>query len=277
MSLEREIEGLPVVAVYIACCPNGDMVVAREYGNAFILDSDGKSKAILESTETEHNKQLNSIAGVAVSPLGYILILGGKVVWVFDLQGKYLHCFDTLTPDDDPNTDVGLACIAVDREGQVLVGDNRDIITIHTYPEGKVTRKVKCIIGFDPSIVVNSKNQILLHVLPSISVGSEVVAIDYSGNEAFSFTPRIDDENVTDYGAWPFGIVCDEKDYIYISMRVTGIGYTGHIHKYSPTGGFLQCIAQGLYWLFDLSFSPDGSLMVANAESILKYTRKKKL
>ena len=37
----------------------------------------------------------------------------------------------------DRNTGVNLACIAVDREGQVLVGDSRrDIITVHSCPDG---------------------------------------------------------------------------------------------------------------------------------------------
>ena len=136
-----------------------------------------------------------------------------------------------------------------------------------------VLRKVKCKIGTYSNMVVNSRNQILLHVLPSSSVYSKIVAIDYSGNEVFSFTPWID-EDVTRKGVWSGGIVCDDEDYIYIAMCVAGRENTGHIHKYSPTGGFLQCIAQGLYWPFDLSFSPDGSLMIANANSVLKYIRK---
>ena len=273
LSLEREIEGLPVDALCIACCPNEDMVVTNIH-DVFILDSNGKSKAKLESMETEPNKQMEVITGVAVSPLGYILIVGMKGVWVFNLQGKYLHCFDTLTPDDDPNTRVELECIAADREGQVLVGVyERDIITIHTCPKGKVIRKVKCIIGCDTSMVVNSKNQILLHFRLSDSMYSKVVAIDYSGNEVFSFTPRID-EDVTGNGVWPGGILCDDEDNIYIAMSEALSENTGHIHKYSPTGGFLQCIAQGFYRPWDLSFSPDGSLMIANDKSILKFTRK---
>ena len=273
LSLEREIKGLPVDAWYIACCPNGDMVVAGS-NDVFILDSNGKSIANLKSTENEPAKHMNSIRVVFVSPLGFILIAVSEGVWVFDLRGKYLHCFDTLTPDDDPNTALHLSCIAVDKEGQVLVGDGwRDIITIHTCPDGKVVRKITCTIGNYSSMVVNSKNQILLHSSQSDSVYSKVVAIDYSGNEVFSFTPK-KDEDVAGEKVWPCGIVCDEKDNVYIAMSTSASHNTGHIHKYSPTGAFLQCISRGLYKPYDLSFSSDGSLMVANIKSILKYTRK---
>ena len=257
----------------IACCPNGDVVVHGFYFHLYILDSEGNNKMSFASTGKDPNKCY--VAAVAVSPLGYILLVNNfKWVFVFDLDYKYLHCFDTLTPDDNPNTGVDLWCITVDKSGQVLVGDRwRDIITIHSCPDGKVVSKVKCTLG-RPSMVVNSKNQILFHTLPSFpSEYSKVVAIDYLGNEVFSFTPRID-KDVPGEHVWQGGIVCDEEDYIYIVMKVSGTENTGHIHKYSPTGGFVQCIAQGLYSPYDLSFSPDGSLAVANNNTILQYSRK---
>ena len=256
----------------IACCPNGDMVVGGDY--LYILDRKGEYKMSLTLTETDANKRIGYVKDIAGSPEGYIVLVGDtEWVWVFGLDYKYLHCFNTLTPDDGPNTAVNLACIAVDREGQVLVGDTMGIITIHSCPDGKMVRKIKCTICGLPSMVVNSKNQILLHFRPSDSVYSKVVAIDYSGNEVFSFTLRIDGD-VRGEGVWPGGIVCDEKDYIYIAMRVAASYTIGYIHKYSPTGGFLQCITQGLGTPRDLSFSPDASLMIANVKSILKYSIK---
>ena len=260
------------VALRIACCPNGDMVVSGDHPGVDILDSEGEEIMCLTSTE---RFQQTGYVNIAVSPLGYILLIdhvdSTKSVWVFGLNYKYICCFDTLTSDND----VKLGCVAVDKEGQVLVGDTeRKIITIHTCPDGRVARKIKCEIGYYPSMVVNSKNQILLHFLPSYySVYSKVAAIDYSGNEVFSFTPKID-EDVTGEMVRPGGIVCDEKDNIYTTMSVYGKKNTGHIHKYSPTGAFLQCIDYGLYNPSDLSFSFDGSLMIANWKSIVKYTRK---
>ncbi|XP_072014360.1 uncharacterized protein [Amphiura filiformis] len=267
-SLEREIKP-PHRAHRIACSPhNGDLVT---YGRnrINIHDSDGKYKMSFTPTEQDSNKPIRVI-DICVSPQGDILVVGAKskFIHVFDKQGKYLHCFNTLTQGEDENTH----SIAMDREGNVLVGDStRDIITIHTYPDGSVVKKIKCSIAIDRSMVVNNKNQILIHSDTSGSVYSKVAAIDYLGNEVFSFTPKID-EDVTGTVVWPHGIVCDDEDNIYVAMMVSMEENTGHIHAYSPTGTFLQCIAKGLYNPRDLSMTPDGSLVLANQTTILIYS-----
>ena len=77
------------------------------------------------------------------------------------------------------------------------------------------------------------------------------------------------DENVTNRWVLPQGIVCDAYDNIYVAMRLLGENNTGHIHKYSSTGEFLGCIVKGLYSLQDMEITTDGSLIVANWNSIL--------
>ena len=86
----------------IACCPNGDVVVYGGSGcRSYILDSEGKYKRSLASTERDVNKRIGYIRDIAASSEGYILLVNGpKWVCVFGLDYKYLHCFDTLTPDD---------------------------------------------------------------------------------------------------------------------------------------------------------------------------------
>ncbi|XP_072023257.1 uncharacterized protein, partial [Amphiura filiformis] len=229
-----------------------------------IHDSDGKYKMSFMPTDQDSNQPI-CVTDICVSPQGDILVVGYgcKFIHVFDKQGKYFHCFNTLAQGEDENTHVDLQCIAIDREGNVLVGDRaRDIITIHTYPDGRVVKEIKCSIAIDRSMVVNNKNQILTHSDTSGSVYSRVVAIDYSGNEVFSFTPKID-EDVTGRVVWSRGIECDDEDNIYVAMMVSNRNNTGHIHAYSPTGTFLQCIAKGLYYPWDLSMTPDGSLVLA--------------
>ncbi|XP_072023208.1 uncharacterized protein [Amphiura filiformis] len=276
-SLEREIKP-PQCAECIACSPHNGDLVTYGYRNKKIdiHDSDGKYKMSFTPTEQDSNKPI-CVIDICVSPQGDILVVGdeSKFIHVFDKQGKYLHCFKTLTKGEDENTDVRLECIAIDREGNVLVGDRkRDSITIHTYPDGRVVKKIKCSIGYNPRMVVNSKNQILIHSRPSGSMyRRRVVAIDNSGNEVFSFTPKID-EDVTGRKVWPRGIVCDDEDNIYVAMMVLDVVYTGHIHAYSPTGTFLQCIAKGLYYPRNLSMTPDGSLVLANCTTIQIYSLK---
>ncbi|XP_072032541.1 uncharacterized protein [Amphiura filiformis] len=277
-SLEREIKDGHVFRVIqdIAFNPlNGDLVAADSTfmgeSKIHILDSDGKYKQ--SCTVTGRVGELGVIDTCA-SQNGNVLVIGpgSKSIHVFDAQGKYLHDFNTLTQDEDPDTPVRLQCMSADREGQVLVGDNlRDVITIHTCPDDRVVKKIKCSLGRGASVVVNGKNQILIHYDPTDSLYTKVQAIDYSGNELFHFIPRFD-EDIAGNRVWSGGIVCDDDNNIYIALRVSYTGNTGHIHVYSPTGTFIKCIERGLFCPQGLSTTPDGSLAVANHESILLYS-----
>ncbi|XP_072051009.1 uncharacterized protein [Amphiura filiformis] len=193
-SLEREIhpehQGEQLLCCHTAYCPNGDMVMASKR-QLSLLDGDGKCKMPLVSTETDFDRKMNGVYDICVSPLGYIFVVSYSCgyVHVFTIEGNYLHCF---TPDENIDPSFKDKCLAIDREGQVLVGDSlRDIITIHTCLDGRVVNKIKCPIGYGASMVVNSKNQILIHSRPSGSVYSKVSAVDNTGN-GFSFTPTIE-------------------------------------------------------------------------------------
>ncbi|XP_072021684.1 uncharacterized protein [Amphiura filiformis] len=284
-SLEREIhpehQGKQLGCCHIACCPNGDMVMA-DWDKLYLLDGDGKCKIQLSSTETDYDRKMNGVYNICVSPLGYICIsYSCRYVHVFTAEGKYNHCF-TLAGVSYPSFKTKY--LAIDREGQLLVGDwKKDIISIHKWPGGRVLGRVdnggeiKYSIGYNASMVVNRKNQILIHSRTSHnSVYSKVEAIDYSGNKVFRFTPKID-ENLTDMVVVSHGIVCDDNDNIYVAMSIgvddcRTVFNTGHIHQYSPTGTFLQCLSRGLHSPLDLSMAPDGSLLVADEKSILRYS-----
>ncbi|XP_072024513.1 uncharacterized protein [Amphiura filiformis] len=276
-SLQREIQPAHHKYHRIACCPNGDMVTSYK-DELCLFDCDGKFKMQLISTETDSDMKIGFVCNICVSSKGYIFVVSDscRFVHVFTTEGNYNHCF---TPGDDSNTSVKWKCLAIDREGHLLVGDSeRGIITSHACPDGvqegwsRVVKKINCSLGYYPSMVVNSKNQILIHSHPALdSVYSRVVAIDYSGNEVFTFTPEFDDD-LTGRKVIPYGIGCNDSNNIYVAMDPGMLVYNrGHIHRYSPTGVFLQCIAKGLYNPCDLSMTPDGSLMVANGKSILKY------
>ncbi|XP_072051421.1 mitogen-activated protein kinase kinase kinase 12-like [Amphiura filiformis] len=276
-SLEREIhpehQGKQLGCCHITCCPNGDIVMAA-WEKLYLLDGDGEYKMQLISTGTDPDRKMGRyVEDMCVSPLGYIFVVSDccRFVHVFTTEGKYLHCF---IPDE--NSKFFRKCLAIDREGQVLVG-SKDIITVHMCPDGRVVNKIKYSFGYLPSMVINSKNQILIHSRPSGSVyRRRVVAIDYSGKEVFSFTPKID-EDVAVRESVSHGIVCDDNDNIYIPIRKQNqvLCNTCHIDIYSPTGKFLQCIVRGLtYNPLDLSMTPDRALVVANETSILKYSLK---
>ncbi|XP_072024604.1 uncharacterized protein [Amphiura filiformis] len=294
-SLDKEIhpryQGKLLLSQKVACCPNGDMVVSVGVW-LYLCDSDGKSKTKLKLPDVDAD--LNTIHFVCVSSLGHICVLldWGVFVYVFDEDGKYLHRFSTFTPQDDftiyHNRNI-IRCMTTDGDGNVLVGScERKKITIHSCHDGEVVSTIEWVpaIGFQPRMTVNSKKQILIQFVPLAQplFGSQltrcrVAAIDYTGKEMFRFKPRMQqyegDTNGTDRSP-PRGIVCDDEDNIYIAMDpgIFGVYNEGHIHKYSSTGTFLQCIAKGLHNPCDLSMTRDGSLVVANIKSILIFKLK---
>ena len=286
-----------LLAWHIACLPGTELLATAGSMMPYIIDSttDAKSKALpLKTTEKEPEKQIHSVNALVSAPNNteeskpnkkYVFVLDNKrfvKVFHFDDEPekiKYLHCFSTLKPDEDQNTKVNLWCAAIDRNGQLLVSDwSRELITIHSCPDGELVAKVKCPFIRQVSMAVNSKNQILQHFRPADSKFSMVAAIDYLGNEVFSFSPTID-ESFTHEGVEPCGIECDQDDNIYIAMCVQRTSKTqgqtdrtGHIHAYSPTGGFLKCIAKDRYFR-DLSMTSQGEQLLAAAcsQSILLY------
>ena len=256
-------------------------MVIGTYKSLHIIDSKGKWKSMLTvPDEADPEKQLGDIWDIAVSSEGYILVLDStkyvkKYVKVFTNEGKYHSCFSTLTANDDPGTRVSLRFITIDKEGRVLVGDRfRGIITLHSCPDGEIvnTMKYEWNPTYKGSISVNSKEQILHHFTPTGELGSRVEAIDYTGDEVFSFLPQIE-KNITDRKVCPGGIVCDTHDNIYVAMCSTLKDRTGHVHKHSLTGEFMECIVDGLHHPLGLSITTDNSsLVIANDNSVLVYS-----
>ena len=270
--IRPQYQGRPVnVVKKIACCPNGDMVIAELHlYRVYLLGWDGKCKVQLNSPEADKQKQIGLCYGIVVST-AYILILDNtKFIKVFQQDGRYYSCFSNGYDN---------RLIAINGDQRVLLADlNNNTMTFHTCPDGRLIKTIKYDVGpvvLYGSIVVNSRNQILHHFLPRDSVYSKVVATDYSGRQVFAFTPRID-EDLTGRKVWPRGIACDTYDNIYIVMCVED-GFivrlhTGHLHKYSATGAFLGCLAKGLSDPWDLSITHDNtSLVIANWDAILIF------
>ncbi|XP_072043239.1 uncharacterized protein [Amphiura filiformis] len=275
---KREIQlGQPVMARRIALHPNGNMVVSY-MKQVHLLDGDGKYKMSLTSPETA-GPWSDYIIAVCISPQGnvYIIQRHSHIVRVFSESGTYLHSFSILTEGADPSTAVYPLCAVIDRDGNLLVSDSeRGVITIHACPGGEITSHIKLKVQDTTYVmkgIVNSKKQILWYCTPIGSVYSKVVAIDYSGNELYSFTPKIE-EDPDEACVYPGGMVCDSYDNVFIALHVWDRANTGHIHKYSSTdGAFLECTDKRLYRPCDLSMTLDGSsIAVANLTSILIYS-----
>ncbi len=229
-------------------------------GQLYIIGPNGQLKMQLIVPEGDKNKRIGTVWSTAVSSQGHVLVADDtRYVKIFDSTGKYLHSLNTSSSD-----------IAIDKKGHILVGD-----MIYTCPDGKLINTLNCY--GERHMAVNSRNQILFNYFATNSAYDKVVVIDYSGREVFTFIPSID-EDVDGNLVIIRGIKCDVEDNIYLAMSVRRnyevIVGTGHIHRYTPTGKFVRCIAAGLGNPSDIAMSFDGSLVVANYDSILVYNLK---
>ncbi|XP_072043654.1 uncharacterized protein [Amphiura filiformis] len=268
----------------VQCCPNGNMLVG-DANQLYMLNSDGKYMIQLTSPEAEKDKQIGIVQDIAVSLQGYIVVICrfSRFVHVFNSDGTHLHCFSILATEEDHNAEVNPRCVAIDREGNVLVGDvKRKLITIHTCPEGKLVKRIQCCIaGLQVGMTINSKNQIVYSCsCESPSLICKVVhVIDNSGNNILTFKPKIDEMSgdETDAGCiLIIHVACDSKDSIYVAMCIidrqdSPVPNTGHLHQYNPTYAYMRCIDKGIEEPWDLAIAPDGSLIIANDNSLLIY------
>ena len=284
-TLQRMIQlNKPLRADKIALHPNGDMMVAHTPHDAtsqlFLLDGDGKYTMELVSPDpVEGNHASRYIKGISISPQGHVYVgyTRDQRIQVFNQSGAFIRSFSTPNEGGNPSRVAFHANTTFDRNGNLLLVGNTEqgVITAHACPGGEIVGQIKYKKECRKStmkMAVNKKQQILCHYCPMESVHSKVVAIDSVGNEVFAFTPRID-EDVSGTWVYPGGIVCDSYDNIIIALLPYETRNRGHIHKYSSTGAFLECIAKRLHCPHDLSMTHDGSTMaVANYSSVLLYT-----
>ncbi len=252
----------PIRACRIACCLNKDLVIGGNLpGQLYILNPDGAYKMHLTTPQDDKKSQIGTVWSLAVTSLGDILVADdSRYMKVFNINGKYQHCFTTSQSSD----------IALDRLGNVVAGD-----TVYTYPEGKFKSTLNCY--GERHIAINSRDQIIFNYFSASSIYDKIVVMDFYGNEVLTFTPEVN-EDVTDKLVIVQGIKCDVHDNIYVAMSVRRnyevMPRTGHIHKYNPSGVFTRCIASGLQNPTDLALEQNGSLFVADFSSILVYSPK---
>ena len=273
-----EYHGKEIGAWKLALCPNGNLIIddnpsfRDSQSGPFLFGHIGHTpagkaacKAKLSSPKNEKGCK---VSGLCVTSQSHTMVLSNEGhVEVFDTKGEFLVNFPS--GDQAHKWDF----IMVDKHRYILLGDHKGVLSMHTYPDGRLMKQVGCKFtkGAGSSRVVNSKNQILHHFRPEESLSTKVEALDYSGRHVFNITPTID-EDVKGVALHPCGICCDSHDNIYIAIRVGLQSFTGHLHMYSPKGVFQQCIANGLYYPWDVCVSNDGSmLVVANNISLLVY------
>ena len=253
----------------VALCPNGEIVVVDTRSGtpcAYILSKLGVYKQTLMSPTSRPQGKLLNVEGVAITALGHIVVVDqSETVKLFNVEGKYLYSFTTISKEEN-NGMVDTACVAVDNENRVLVGDfRRQVVTIHDGTDGSLVQKLTLIIR--PCYLAVNRKQ---HIIITDWMSRTVEAVNYNGDVLYTFTTSMDGKE-----AQPRGIVCDKNDNIYIvvaeydkAIDNTKIN-SGRILKYNSKGQYLGSVVEGLYWPHGIALH-NGSFYVANSLSVTK-------
>ncbi|XP_038062536.1 E3 ubiquitin-protein ligase TRIM71-like [Patiria miniata] len=181
-------------------------------------------------------------------------------VKVFNSDNTLAYKFPTVPPSEVGKTTVDLWSVAVKNDGTIAVGDvARMVLTVHSPTDGELLHTIP--VKIKPySLAFDSNDRVIIS-----GFSSQTVDIA-GGNGATKRTikPTINGQPVKYCNG-----VCTDGSGIYVAMQ-NGAN-TGHIHHYDPQGGFLQCIAQGLYYPRGITFSSHGQLAVADYSSVKMY------
>ncbi|XP_072049255.1 uncharacterized protein [Amphiura filiformis] len=255
----------------IAPCHTGDIVITNLnlYTNSseiYYFTNDG----LYITTLLHNNDELVHPWDVAFTTQGQLVVTDqSKNVKMYDVNSNTMFSFSTLSPDEDPSTEVTTSGVAVTPMDDIIVGDSsRKVVTIHSKAGAWEPRKIT--VPINPVYVASNNRR---SILISDWTERKVIAMNFHGETLYN----IDDFKVEGHVSAPMGLACDIDCNVYIAVikynETTGkvIAGTGHIHQYDNKGTFIRCIAKGLYVPRGVALSNQGSLYVANETSILIY------
>ncbi|XP_038062856.1 E3 ubiquitin-protein ligase TRIM56-like [Patiria miniata] len=187
---------------------------------------------------------------------------GASHVKVFNSDNTLAYEFPTVPPSEVGKTAVDLWSVAVKNDGTIAVGDvARMVLTVHSPTDGELLHTIP--VKIKPySLAFDSNDQAIISDYTSQTVD----IAGGNGTTKRTIKPTINGQPVQ----YCFG-VCTDGSGIYVAMHNGDNTMTGHIHRYDPQGDFLQCIAQGLRSPWEITFTSDGQLAVADHFSVKIY------
>ncbi|XP_038062519.1 transcription intermediary factor 1-beta-like [Patiria miniata] len=199
------------------------------------------------------------IAAIHTSNRLVVVEFNTSNVKVFNSDSTMAYEFPTVPPSEVGKTKVDLRSVAVKSDGTIAVGDiGKMVLTEHSPTDGEILRIIQVKIKPLFLAVDNYDRFVISDRLQTVHVA------DSNGNSQHTIKPTINGKQVTQCNG-----ICTDSSGIYVAM-LHGVN-TGHIHHYDPQGGFLKCIAQGLYEPMGITLKSDGQLAVADHYSVKMY------
>ncbi|XP_038062537.1 tripartite motif-containing protein 2-like [Patiria miniata] len=231
-----------------------DEIAVTDYGNkrVVICSIDGNQKSTIPMQGCPR--------GIAAKRSDNRLVVveqSASQVKVFNSDNTLAYEFPTVPPSEVGKTAIGLHSVAVKNDGTIAVGDvARMVLTVHSPTDGELLHTIP--VKIKPYFLAFDSND---RAIISDNTSETVDIAGGNGTTKRTFKPTINGQPVCNcYG------VCTDSSGIYVAMS-NGLN-TGHIHHYDPQGGFLQCIAQGLYQPRGITFTSGGQLAVADWTSV---------
>ncbi len=234
--------------------------------------NESSGSQVITDQVVNNTKRIGKVVeDITTSSSGFLAVYDVRKVKIFHHEGTYQHNFNTSLETHPKSLRPGLKCVAIDKNGNVIVGDWKGgLLTIHNM-NGELmgTLQTKNMEYLSRICCMNRKRHILCCCDPLGAVYPEVTVLDYSGEQVGKFMPKI--ETTGDEEVKAMGLVVDAHDNIYVALCLLRgrfkLNNSGHIHKYSPSGVFIGCISKGLYSPCDLALTKD-VLTVADFESV---------
>ena len=161
-------------------------------------------------------------------------------------------------------------CVTADSSGLIYTGHNGygGNIKIFAASTGKFVKRISNDHMKDVRFIACTQNT-PRKLLATHDDGLKMY--DLEGKTLFHVNPSIGGTGGETAGkaARALGVTCDEDDNVYLAVSFIEDN-TGHIHKYSPTLVFQECIAQGLLQPQGMDYAK-GCLYVANSDSFLVF------
>ncbi|XP_038050325.1 E3 ubiquitin-protein ligase TRIM71-like [Patiria miniata] len=251
-------------------------ITATQPGEIAVADNRNK-RVVICSTEGHHNKEIplqKKPRAIEATPDDRLIVVDStKYVKVFDKDNKPAFHFPTVPQSEVENTEVDLQSVAVKKDGTILVGDvKRMVWTEHKLTDGKLLDTIP--VQTPPyHLAINDATDRVV-----VSGDRKVDIALSNGTTLNTIKPTINGEPVQVCA----GVFCDDSG-VYVAMSNVRLGYdgasnillcdtgTGHVHRYSLGGTFLDCLAQGLFFPEAITFTSDGRLAVADCYSVKIY------
>ncbi|XP_033625818.1 uncharacterized protein LOC117289021 [Asterias rubens] len=215
-----------------------------------ILISLNSSDQTIDFPRRLHINGLTNPSRITTSGNNNLVVLDSPDVKIFTRDYQLLRQF---TPCK--GTDGVPSCLAVDDRDTIAVGyKNKGEISLHS-ANGNLIRKL-------PAPMLGDFATVCRQHFIYTNEQKKLVSVNYNGKLVFSV-------DVPSRFS-PTGVSCDTDGSIYVAVNHWA---SGSVHRFTPCGKYMECIIKDCRPPLNITFTPNGELVLAATDSVQIYHR----